>query len=105
LGISSLTRRQVMPGPENFCALTVQLRNEEVNDKCSLLEREDWRIRARVLLGGPWVWITLLQNYFLRTSFRDPWKPLFQIRIVFGFSGGRDSLGEACNHEGTGGGR
>lgn len=52
-----------MPGPENFFFLTVQPRNEEVNDKCSLLEREDWKIRARVLLGGPWVWITLLQNY------------------------------------------
>lgn len=42
---------------------------------------------------------------FLRISFRDPRNLLFQIRFVFGFSGCRDSLGEACNHEGTGGGR
>lgn len=43
LGISPLSKRQVMPGPENFCFLTVQPRNEEVNDICSLLGREDWK--------------------------------------------------------------
>ena len=42
---------------------------------------------------------------FLRISFRDPRKLFFQIRFVFAFSGGRVGLGEACNHEGTGGGR
>lgn len=95
-----------MPGPEIFCFLTVQPRNEEVNDKCSLLGREGWKSRVRVLLGGPWVWITFLQNYsFFIFHFATPQKPLFQIRFVFGFSGARDSLGEACNHEGTGGGR
>lgn len=43
LGISPLTKIQVMPGPEIFCFLTVQPRNEEVNDKCSLLGREGWK--------------------------------------------------------------
>lgn len=56
---------------KKFCFLTVQPRNEEVNDKCSLLEREDWKTRARVLLGEPWAWITLLQNYPFFV-FRDP---------------------------------
>lgn len=73
LGISPLTRRQVMPGPEIFCYLTVQPRNEEVNDKCSLLGREGWKTRARVLLGGSWVWITLLQSYsFFAFHFATP---------------------------------
>lgn len=98
-----------MPGPENFCFLTVLPRNEAGDRQIpparkGILENpsevESSREDVGFVLDPP----SLLQNYFLCFISRPP-ETLFQIRFVFGFNGGRDSLRQACNHEGTGGGR
>lgn len=99
-----------MPGPQNFCFLTVLPRNE-AGDRQMLPARkgklenpseiEPSREDVGFVLDPlPFCRIILCSCFISR-----PPETLFEIRFVFGFNGGRDSLRQACNHEGTGGGR